>query len=340
MARLTEILKAAVKIPLQTAACIAGPQARWRKPEQPALWILMYHRILPASDPRHDWEEPGMIVTPDTFAEHLRQVKQLFTPVSLPQWVDDYQQGKALPAKACAITFDDGWRDNYEYAFPVLQQQQCPATIFLVADYIGSKRQFWPNRLAQLLLQHSATLQQPCWQWLRQISPSLPTQFDYREQLSAVINDCKRQTDQWLHQQLDQTEQQLTAGEEPASAMLDWQQIEEMQRSGLVSFGSHTLSHQRLTESLAKDQLHAEIINSQTTLQQQLQQSVNTFCYPNGDLCEEALDLVGSHYQAAVTTRRGINRQPLSLARLHRIGVHEDISNTPRKFQARLSDWL
>ncbi len=81
-----------------------------------------------------------MIVTPDSFRQQLRIIKQLFTVMPLSEWSRRQAEGKPLPQRACAITFDDGWRDNFEYALPILQQEQTPATVFAVAGMIGTTR--------------------------------------------------------------------------------------------------------------------------------------------------------------------------------------------------------
>ena len=79
-----------------------------------------------------------MYVSPDTLAMHLRVLKQHFTLIDLGEWLSLRAAGGALPDRACCITFDDGWRDNYEYGLPVLAAAQVPATVFLVTDFIGS----------------------------------------------------------------------------------------------------------------------------------------------------------------------------------------------------------
>jgi peptidoglycan/xylan/chitin deacetylase (PgdA/CDA1 family) len=115
------------------------------------LLVLMYHRVLPAEHPDRNSEQPGMYVSPATLAMHLEIVKQYFTLIHLDEWLERVSAGRAVPSLACAITFDDGWRDNYEYAFPVLRHAGAPATIYLVTDMVGEGYSFWPNTLARYL---------------------------------------------------------------------------------------------------------------------------------------------------------------------------------------------
>jgi hypothetical protein len=162
------MLKALLKAPAYFAAARFGLHRQHSRGEK-RLWILMYHRILPASDPRFASEEPGMIVTPETFEMQLSVVNSLFTVVDLADWVAKKQRGGALPDKACAITFDDGWADNVEYALPLLEKTNTPATIFVVPEMIGTQRKFWPNRLGELIAQAGSDWQYtPAFSWINQ----------------------------------------------------------------------------------------------------------------------------------------------------------------------------
>lgn len=331
------MLKPIIKSLAQYAAFAAGPQ-RWHS-GAPRLWILMYHRILPATDARYALEEPGMCVTPEVFAMHLAQLRRYFTPVLLSDWVAKQRAGEPLPARACAVTFDDGWRDNIEYALPLLEQAQVPATLFAVAEKIGTDFQFWPNIVASLLLQGALPQLRvhPMFQALYETLPGLAAGVN-RERLASAIKFLKRYSEQEIFTALADLNWQSLVAPMPA-ALMNWAELRQMQASGWVEIGSHTCTHQRLTGALDETQLRYEIQHSQRLLQERLERSVNLFCFPNGDYSPAALRLVEDTYQAAVTTQRGIVQVGQKLHELTRIGLHNDISATPVAFGARLSAW-
>jgi peptidoglycan/xylan/chitin deacetylase (PgdA/CDA1 family) len=113
-----------------------------------------------------------------------------------------------------------------------------------------------------------------------------------------------------------------------------------MQTSGCIEVGSHTCNHYRLIANLDSAVMAREITESRQRLERELDKPITLFCYPNGDASKAAVELVRQHYDAAVTTQRGINDRSFDLHHLQRIGVHEDISNDATSFQARLSGWL
>ena len=333
-----------VKRSLQHLAARFGQHTR--NPSEPQLLILMYHRILPADDPRARLEEPGMMVTPETFRLHMQLVQQYFEVLPLSQWIHRKQHQQTLPARCCAITFDDGWRDNYEFAYPVLKEYKLPATIFLVSDMIGKNQSFWPERLAHVITTIAERCpekwQAECTEWLRSTSSSYAfnRQPPDQEQLSEIIAQLKTFSDQAMHQRIDhiETELQLETTDQPS--LLDWEQMNEMCHSGLIEAGSHTCHHIRLNENQESQSLNDEIVLSKSQIEKHLGQTVTSFCYPNGDHCHDAVTLVEQNYQCAVTTRRGWNNPQSRLHLLDRIGVHEDISADKTAFLACLSGWI
>lgn len=299
----------------------------------------MYHRILPVSDPRYSSEEPGMVVEPETFRLHIKLLKEKFTIMPLSEWIDRKQAGKTLPINACALTFDDGWADNYQYAFPIIQQEQVPITLFAVSDMLGSNTHFWPNQVAELLTALPLEdLQQL--EWLQaHLEPATAGKLS-RDHISGVIQRLKQYPDDLIQQWLEDTWKTTAHEKASEQPLVNWQQLKEMAHSGLVDVGSHTCNHYRLREDLNHPLMEKEITRSQQRLQQELDQPVDLFCYPNGDVCAAAEALVKKHYKAAVTTRHGINTTRTDNTRLLRIGLQEGSSNSQIKLQARLSGWV
>ncbi len=337
-------MKQHIKSVIEHIASRCGPHRF--SDDTPRLWILMYHRILPENDPRFAQEEPGMIVTPASFHQHLKELKQLFELLPLSEWIERRNGGTSLPKRACAITFDDGWLDNYEFALPILQQEHVPATLFAVSDMIGTHTQFWPNRVARLISKRPDWRRQNALDWIPRASGDFANntysldQSVSSEQLASIIVQLKKISDAELKQRLDESERQLGLTPVDSPALVDWDQLRAMQNSGLVEIGSHTCNHFRLTADLSSDVAEQEIVQSKRMLEQQLDRPVNLFCYPNGDSTSHAVDLVARHYTAAVTTQRGINTANTAPHQLLRVGMHEHVSDTPAKFQARLSNWI
>ncbi len=311
---------------LGAAARTVGPHRIPRR--RPALWIVTYHRILPADDPRSHSEEPGMMVQPRTLERHLQALDRNFRIVDLGDWVRRRDQGLALPARACAITFDDGWRDNHEFAWPLLKRMGIPATLFVVSDLVGTAYRFWPNRMLDAL--REIDVQDTRWQWLG----------DGRDRLAPTDLIARAKalgTDAWLHERLDET---LADAQAPAARdLLDWDEIRRMQRAGVFTIGSHTRHHTRLVDGLAAATLADEIVESARLIEAAVGAPCAGFCYPNGDHCEAAVGLVREHYRFAVTTADGFNTASSDTAVLRRTHLHEDATRTTSGLHRRLAGW-
>ncbi|HEU4685553.1 MAG TPA: polysaccharide deacetylase family protein, partial [Nitrospira sp.] len=114
--------------------------------------ILTYHRVVPDEIVRDQHIQPGMYVTTESFALHVEYLAQRFSILPLEQLLELWRTDRLDDRTSyCVITFDDGWWDNYRYAFPILKRHRIPATIFLATDYIGTARWFWPDQLAFVL---------------------------------------------------------------------------------------------------------------------------------------------------------------------------------------------
>lgn len=335
-------MKQMIKQSISIAANLLGPHRLGRLTRSPKLWVLMYHRILPVHDVRSRLEEPGMIVEPDTFAMHLRELKKYFDVMDFSEWLNLRINNKPIPTRACVITFDDGWHDNYEYALPIIKQEKTPITLFAVVEKIGTDFQFWPNIVSTLL--HSNAIaplnESPIFSQVLskvQLGPLPPN----REQTAHIIRLLKSFSDADIFNNLDNLNWKKYINMEQPRALMNWDELKLMEASGLVKIASHTCNHKRLDAQLPKTELMHEIVSSREILLRKIPTAANIFCFPNGDYNSEALKLVTDNYYAAVTTKRGIiNAFNTPLHELSRIGLHQQISCTPRLLGARLSGWI
>ncbi len=315
---------------------------RWAHPEG-SLLILTYHRILPPSFHEMQIVEPGMFVHTSTFETHLQILRSEFEVVDLASWLRAREEGKAIPARACAITFDDGWYDNFDYALPLLKQYETPATIFVVAGMVGTTKQFWPERLARLMLvvdQLGEDSSNPGLSWVRQLLQRLPDAGGNlsSHQISELIQIAKQWPDNQVIQYLDQVEgtlDQVPPLERPD--LLNWDQLKEMVSTGLINVGSHTTNHVRLNESVNIETVSKEVIGSKKIIEENLSAPVDLFCYPNGDLSANAVGAVAKNYVGACTTRSGWNPADADRSQLSRISVHEGRARSKAAFLARIS---
>lgn len=108
-----------------------------RLPPQPGVGVLAYHRVHPRVGGL------PLNVTPECFHRQLAGLlKRGFTPVGLTELARAHREGNTLPGKSFAVTFDDGYENNFLYALPVLQKLNIPATIFLATAYLDSDQPF------------------------------------------------------------------------------------------------------------------------------------------------------------------------------------------------------
>ena len=112
--------------------------------------ILMYHRVL-AEENIDETIQPGMYITPQTLEMQISYLKRRFSIQPLRRLKDKVHEKHDLKKKMCFLTFDDGWKDFYDHAFPILENQKIYATVFLPTGFIGSSKTFWPDQLLRLM---------------------------------------------------------------------------------------------------------------------------------------------------------------------------------------------
>ena len=126
------------------------------------LIVLAYHRVLPSqSETDYPFDIELVSADPEQFDWQMSWISEQFTPIAVSEIVDCLDTGKSLPAGAVAVTFDDGFMDNYTHAYPVLRSRNIPACIFLLRNTFGQNRPYWFEAIAQLLIERPRSIRSP-----------------------------------------------------------------------------------------------------------------------------------------------------------------------------------
>lgn len=307
---------------------LLGLLLRWRYARQGI--VLLYHRVLPESVSARSHSSNAIVVTPTTFTRHLRVLRRHFSFVSPLEFEEWWQGKRRLPKPPCLISFDDGWKDNLEYARPILRAAGAPAIIFLPTDYIGTGRVFWQERLSGLLDtlgRHSELRSHPL---VARLTLDAVFQQDGASR-SLQARDVARRFKTHTPEQIDSivTEvadlvRTVTGPVEPASidAYLNWQDVQTMLPED-IHFGSHAVTHRILTR-LDSVAVQNELSTSKQILEQKLGKAVRMLAYPNGDHDETTCRIAReSGYSLAFTTVPGWVQPGVAPYRLKRINIHE-----------------
>jgi peptidoglycan/xylan/chitin deacetylase (PgdA/CDA1 family) len=320
---------------------------RVRLSNKPTLLILTYHRILPADAPERAAEQPGMVTSPQALEDHIRFVRKLGAePIHLSDWLDRNSQGKTLPRLSVAFTFDDGWQDNYQYAYPTLKAQNAPATIFLVTQMINTGKTFWPEQVLSLLTTQTIPKNDSSFDWLRPHLPLEPAPGANRPlsllEADEVIARLKSLEDATILEALEQVyaSHPEVAPTETSRSILNGSELTEMAQNGLVMYGAHTRHHYRLNRLKDGKILKEEIVDCLQDLNSLGEAAIPVFCYPNGDITGKGENLVSDTYKAACTTKTGWNLTGCNPYDLHRFNLHDGNSHSTRTLLATIGRGL
>lgn len=300
--------------------------------------VLMYHRILSDRAGNSCHVQPGMYVSGDTFEQQLRFLQERFRVVFLDELLERSRAGKSLSG-LCAITFDDGWIDNYTEAFPLLQRYEVPATIFLATGFIGTQRLFWPEELSRCLEhvdpQQLISKDVPIAMQHLGLAMTRLERGDWEQFMDSCIALMKGISPQGRQDMLSHLSE-MVGGNPPDRQMLNWEEVRSMAASGLVRFGSHTVNHE-LLDQLAPDAVRQEIADSCVTIVEQLGVPAQLFAYPNGNYSSNVKAILDEQgLCGAVTTMRGLVEKGISPLEIPRISIHEDVGKTVSMFRSRM----
>jgi len=262
-----------------------------------SLTVLGYHQV---STPDCLRDTMGWEMTAEAFREQMQYIVAHYHPISGKELEGIIARNWPVPANAVAVTFDDGYRDVYDVAFPIMKELNIPGIVFLTTGPPDTGQSIWTNivyyyfyltRKNQVQLKlpdgtttgcrwRNAAEKRQCILQLNQKLKNIP-QDDMSKVLSVLA-----------------TALEIAKNPDPVDLlpMLTWEQVQELQDSQLFTIGSHTVNH-RILSGCSEAVQKKELIDSKARIEYETQVSCNLLAYPNGqadDVTRETVELARS----------------------------------------------
>lgn len=288
---------------------------------RPVGKVYMFHRVSPADGSLPVIDE--LRVSPDFFRQFLLNKAEILQFVTLQEAVDIIEGRCKIDKPFGVITFDDGYEDNYIYAYPILNELGIPFTVYVSVDLVNDYKPIWnyPLLIEKVVRMNDELM--------------LKNDLRFSCKTLAEKNAAFIQLKSWLfslpyknlHEEFTNAFGNYLTDDVFEVNTLTWEQIQKMANDPLCTIGSHTMSHCRLAMKDV-DILTYELKNSKDILSEKIGKPVEHLSYPYGwitDVSVEAAEIakrVG--YKTAFHSFGGpIRKKDKDLYHLKRIMVNE-----------------
>ncbi len=279
----------------------------------------MYHSVV--EEPQQTANTIRISHSRASFESQMSALSRRFNPVSLEQVVEFAADGRRLPAWSVAVTFDDGFADNYDVALPILKRHGIPATFYIMVNAVETGTPPWYIRLNFAFNSTTITT------WKHPQNGrifELATPDGKKAALNTAWDLGAARSGTTQEQLIRQIEESLQT--EPLDArsglMMNWDQVRALKRAGHI-IGGHTLSHPNLAH-VTEGEARSEILGCKERLEEKLSEPIEHFSYPhpalNPEWSPQTFEITReAGFRSAVLTTSGSvlpGDQPLSLKRV------------------------
>lgn len=301
--------------------------------------MLMFHRIIPDTNAKRVHNHLSLEITP----EHLEKIinffiKKNYNFLSMDQLYERFKKGIFPDKKFVVFTFDDGYRDNLEIAYPILKKYGIPFTVYIATGIPNKTAILWWYILEDMLLKLNAV--QFSWNEKNYLHYSR-TSAEKEKAFELIQSFIHQNFTLDNHLQLFKT---IFKGFLSDLAMysghlgMNWDEIRLLNKDPLVTIGAHTVNHFNLSK-LPQKALEFEILESKIELEKQLGQPIEHFAYPYGKFSHASVRefecSYGLGFKTAITTNLGnlFRENGQMLCSLPRININQVTNEHVLKLQ-------
>ncbi|MET0606874.1 MAG: polysaccharide deacetylase family protein [Beijerinckiaceae bacterium] len=269
--------------------------------------ILMFHHVRPWADDAYS-PNRELEITPEFFGDVIQLLRRLgWIVVSLDEAVQRVKAGKSDRPFA-ALTFDDGYRDNFAWALPVIEREKAPMTLFVASGFMNRSACLWWLDIEEAIRRAAIIDVSPNG---HRIAMECATAAQ-KERTALRLLDILRQSPQ---DEVDRIANDLAhlyrfdRRERVDSLCLDAKEVAQIATHPLVSIGAHTRTHPMLA-TVSLERARGEIVAAKAELETLIGKPVRHFAYPIGDARNagprEFLLAREAGYASALTIRPGM----------------------------------
>jgi peptidoglycan/xylan/chitin deacetylase (PgdA/CDA1 family) len=305
----------------------------WRFLHRREIVILMLHGVMDAQEPAA-WMPLRPQLSRRRFQRTLRILARHYQFVSLDEAVAMLSGKAPLRPYSMVLTFDDGYRNNFTHALPILRMLDLPATFFVATGHVDGRRPFWFDRL-DYALQHAAVDGREVRVGPRTVRLRGADRATLDESYRELRHTAKalRRGDDEMRTEMEtlavtlETESGRAIGDiferDPWSAVATWDEVRAAAADPRVSIGSHTVDHVRL-DLVGPEVVVHELRASRAAIERELGRPCAHLAYPNGSFSRPVAETARAQgYVSAVTTVEGGNRLGVDLMMLRRVSFPE-----------------
>lgn len=291
----------------------------------PIGYVFMLHRVFPFEDEKL-FPNENMKVTPEFLENFIVKNLEKYVFVSLDEIVEIINRKQKVSKPFVCFTFDDGYADNYNYAFPIFKKYNIPFAIYVSTGLIEHTSKLWWYQMENIILQNdkielsngsqfickTKKEKENVFLQIRKLVLELPTE-DFENHFNHLFSNYSSNLNY-------------------DNLMMNWAQIKELSDSDICTISAHTVTHRRLSE-LNNNELIYDVVESKNILEQKTGKSVNHFAYPFGTSFEVSplvVDILRSSSFHSSTFANGgaIRKYDKDLFRIKRIMLTENYEDT------------
>jgi peptidoglycan/xylan/chitin deacetylase (PgdA/CDA1 family) len=270
--------------------------------------VFMLHHVRPRRDTEFE-PNAHLEVEPEFLRATLQHLRQLDVDLVTMDEVHARLSQRDFTRRFACFTFDDGYRDNRDFALPVMREFDAPLTVYVASDFAEGTGRLWWVALERVIAAASS-IEVPIGGTVTRLDTSTPAARQAAfDRMHAWLRALPGEHDQQREISALCTRHGVDEAAIARELCLSWDELKPFAADPLVTIGAHTVSHCNLARQ-SEASASYEIATSRAQIEGALQRPVLHFCYPYGDRAAAGLREFtatrAAGFKTGVTTRPGM----------------------------------